>query len=299
MKWVFPTTSIGALNFLTVFATGNNAINLINHYETAVFAESTWKYKIPTAEIPDWKSNSFNSSSWLTSAASIGFGDGDDATVLNAPITTIYSLITFQCTNITAISEALLDIDYDDGFVAYINGVEIARAGLMGSPPLWNEFSTDHEATLPQGGAISSFDIDINVLQSTLLIGTNVLAIELHNVNANSSDLTCKPYLTFGFNQGNIFYNNTVHPYFETSFGTNLEANFSISTAGETLYLSNPAGVLIDSLVVSDLEPNMSCGKFPNGSNTISTFPMPTPNASNNDALAYNGYEEQPTIVNI
>ncbi|MCX6196302.1 MAG: lamin tail domain-containing protein, partial [Flavobacteriia bacterium] len=118
MKWVFPTTSIGALNFLTVFATGNNAINLVNHYETGVFAESTWKYKIPTEEIPDWKSNSFNSSSWLTGAASIGFGDGDDATVLNAPITTIYSLITFQCTNITAISEALLDIDYDDGFVA-------------------------------------------------------------------------------------------------------------------------------------------------------------------------------------
>ena len=122
------------------------------------------------------------------------------------------------------------------------------------------------------------------MLQSALVIGTNVLAIELHNVNANSSDLTCKPYLTFGFNQGNIFYNNTVHPYFATSFGTNLEANFSISTVGETLYLSNPAGVLIDSLVVSDLEPNMSCGKFPNGSNTISTFPIPTPNASNNDA---------------
>jgi len=299
MKWIFPTTSIGALNFLTVFANGNNAINLVNHYETAVFAESTWKYKIPTAEIPNWKNNSFNSSSWLNGTASIGFGDGDDATVLTAPITTIYSRITFQCTNITAISEALLDIDYDDGFVAYINGVEIARAGLMGTPPLWNEFSTDHEATLPQGGAISSFDIDINLLQSALVIGANVLAIELHNVNANSSDLTCKPYLSFGFNQSNIFYNNTVHPYFATSFGTNLEANFSISTVGETLYLSNPAGVLIDSLLVLDLEPNMSCGKFPNGSNNISIFSIPTPNASNNSALAYNGYEKQPTILNI
>ena len=43
MKWIFPTTSIGALNFLTVFATGNNAINLFNHYETDLFPESTCK----------------------------------------------------------------------------------------------------------------------------------------------------------------------------------------------------------------------------------------------------------------
>ena len=299
MKWVFPAVTIGSQNFLTVFATGNNAINLVNHYETAVFAESSWKYKIPTAEIPNWKSNTFNSSSWLTGAASIGFGDGDDATVLNTPITTIYSRINFQCTNISAITEAIFDIDYDDGFVAYINGIEIARAGLIGNPPQWNEFASDHEAVLYQGGTISSFNIDLNILQSALIVGTNVLAIEIHNTNTNSSDITCKPYLSFGFNESTVFYTNTVHSYFTSILNSALEANFSIKTEGETIYLSNPAGVLIDSLVVLDLEPNMSNGKLTDGSATTGVFTIPTPNASNNSAIGYIGYENPATIINI
>lgn len=299
MKWVFPPVTIESQNFLTVFATDVHSTGAINHYETAVFAENNWKYIVPTGSIPNWNSATFNANSWSNGTASIGFGDDDDATLLTAPITSIYSRTTFNCTEPNAIVDAILDIDYDDGFVAYINGVEIARAGLTGNPPLWNEFSTDHEATLYQGGTISSFEIDINVLQSALIIGTNVLAIEIHNTNTNSSDITCKPYLSFGFNQVTTFYNNTVHPYFLSILNSALETNFSISTAGETLYLSNPSGELIDSLVVIDLEPNMSCGKYPNGSASNVIFTNPSPSNSNNGTFAFVGHEIQPNITTI
>ena len=147
MKWTFPTAMISPFGFLVVHAVNKNTVNFIDHYETSVFADSIWDYIIPTADIPLWNSSTFNSSAWLSGPASIGYGDGDDATDIIGPFTTIYSRINFQCTNINAIKKAILDIDYDDGFVAYLNGIEIARAGLTGAPPTWNELASDHEAT--------------------------------------------------------------------------------------------------------------------------------------------------------
>jgi hypothetical protein len=299
MKWIFPSAIIQPMEFLTVFATGANNTNQTNHFETSVFADSTWQYTIPTAGILNWNSTTFNTSSWLTGAASIGYGDGDDATDVLGPYTTIYSRISFNCNNVTAISEAILDVDFDDGFVAYLNGVEIARSGMSGNPPLWDEFSSDHEATLYQGGPISTFNLDLATIKSVLIIGTNVFAIEVHNASASSSDLTCTPYLTFGYDQPGFFASGTVHQFFAMSATSALESNFKINTSGETLYLSNPAGVLIDSLVVLNLEPNMSNGKFPDGSSTTVLFNVPTPNATNNTSIAFNGYEIQPTIVNV
>jgi len=298
-KWIFPATTIQPMSFVTVLATGNNTVNTVNHYETSVFAENMWHYTIPTEEISNWNGTAFNSSSWLTGTGGIGYGDGDDATDVIGPYRTIYARTTFECSNVAAISKAILDIDYDDGFVAYLNGVEIAKSGLNGTPPLWDDFSTEHEATLYTGGTIATFNIDLATLQSALVIGTNVFAIEVHNVNNTSSDLTCIPYLTFGYDQPEVFASGTVHQYFAEVVDDNLEANFKLNASGETVYLSNPAGVLIDSLVVLDLEPNMSNGKFPDGSSTSVVFADPTPNASNNLSTYFGGYEKKPTIVNV
>jgi hypothetical protein len=298
MKWTFPTTTISPSGFLVVHAVNKNTVSFIDHYETAVFADSIWQYETPTAEIPLWNSSTFNSSAWSSGPASIGYGDGDDATDIIGPFTTIYSRINFQCTNINAIKKTILDIDYDDGFVAYLNGIEIARAGLTGTPPTWDELASDHEATIPQGVAIPSFEIDTATIQAALILGNNVLAIEIHNTDPNSSDLTGKPYLTFGYNAPGTFASGTMHPYFTATVGGTLETNFGISTSGEMLYLSNPAGVFIDSLLISDLEPNMSNGKVVDGGIPTATFNVPTPNASNNTSIAYDGYENQAIITN-
>ena len=298
MKWTFPTTTISPLGFLVVHAVNKNTVNFIDHYETSVFADSIWKYIIPTADIPQWNSTTFNSGAWLSGPASIGYGDGDDATDIIGPYTSVYYRINFQCTNINAIKKAILDIDYDDGFVAYLNGVEIARAGLTGAPPTWNELANDHEATIPQGGAIPSFEIDTAIIQAALTLGNNVLAIEIHNTDPNSSDLTGKPYLTFGYDSPGTFASGTTHPYFTATVGGTLEANFGLATSGEMIYLSNPAGVFIDSLLISDLEPNMSNGKLTDGGIATATFTIPTPNASNNTSIGYDGYENQATITN-
>lgn len=72
--------------------------------------------------------------------------------------------------------------------------------------------------------------------------------------------------------------------------------NFTIKTSGETLYFSNSSGVIIDSLVVPDLNPDQSVGKFMDGAANQSLFTIPTPGATNNLSIGYLNVEQTPII---
>lgn len=295
-KWVFPPYSLGSQQFLTVLANGKGSTFLVNHFETAVDHNMVWKYSIPNANIPNWTGLSFDDSGWSNGKMSIGYGDGDDSTLVAGPITSYYARSTFQISQYQDIVRAIFDIDYDDGFVAYLNGIEIARAGLVGTPPNFDELASDHEAQLYQGGQLSSIEIDMSLLMNVLVNGTNLLAIEVHNSDPNSSDLSCWPFLTFGFGSAQNQFNGTTHPYFNNgNQGGSIETNFGIATVGETLYLSNASGIL-DSLVVPDLEAEMSVGKNQDGMGPTVIFPVPTPNSSNNVGNGFSGYEAMPII---
>lgn len=295
-KWAFPPTSIPANGFTTLLANGNGTSFLVDHFESPINHLSHWSYTLPNAAIPNWNTTAFDASGWSQGKTSIGYGDGDDSTDIIGPATTIYARINFNITNVNDIVKTIFDIDYDDGFVAYLNGVEIAREGLAGTPPSFDELAADHEAQLYQGGNLSSYDLDMSIISNFLQNGTNVLAVEIHNASASSSDLTCRPFLTFGLATSQQQFNGYMHPFFNSPQAGILEANFAIATAGETLYLSNASGMILDSLVVPDLEANMSVGKKTDGSNSWFIFPTPTPNATNNASLSFLGYEEKPDI---
>ena len=76
-----------------------------------------------------WKYTGFDASSWKTGKSGFGYGDNDDSTVLNK-IVSVFIRKEFKITNLSDIAEMVLSIDYDDGFIAYINGHEIARSNL-------------------------------------------------------------------------------------------------------------------------------------------------------------------------
>ncbi len=299
-KWTFPNLNIPPNGFITIAATSNLNQSTNYFYETAVFANSTWKYIIPNSNLaPDWKNLSFDASTWNSGQMSVGYGDDDDETEVSNPTTSVYGLINFSISDTSVIKKAILDMDYDDGFVAYLNGVEIARSGLTGIPPSWDELAVDHEASLIQGGNISSFEIDPLILKSAIKNGTNVLAIEVHNSSTTSSDLTMLPFLSFAYQTPMSLFGGIVHPYFNTVFSNStLETNFSISNDGETIYLSNPDGIVVDSLIVPDLEPDMSVGKFLDGVQDSKFFTVPTPGESNNLSTAYEAFENVP-IINV
>lgn len=161
--------------------------------ESLVPPGATWKYFKGTQEPSDpvsaWRGGDFDDGEWLEGAAGIGFGDDDDATVLNDMqdnYVSVYLRRTFQVENPGLVPALELSMDYDDGFVAYLNGTEIARRRLQGDPVLFNATATSHEA-----GLAERFVVSVGLL----LPGANVLAIQGHNVSLQSSDLTVNPSL--------------------------------------------------------------------------------------------------------
>jgi len=176
---------------------------------------------------------SFDESSWNTGDTGIGYGDEDDNTIISTTIS-LYIRSTFNIIELSDIEQVLLHMDYDDGFVAYLNGTEIARAFMAGNPPTYNQTSNDyHEANLYQGFNPEQFFIEPTLLNQ----GSNILAIQVHNQDINSSDLSALPVLSLGINNSSTNY-SAVPDWFETPFdftSSNLPLVIIDTQGGQTI----------------------------------------------------------------
>ena len=184
----------------------------IDHWETAVFDNDIWKYLVGTSEpSANWRQISFNDASWPQGQGGIGYGDGDDNTVIASTVS-LYLRKSFNIVDTSKIEEAVLNVDYDDAFVAYLNDVEIARAnvGVVGDHPAYNQTSIGlREAEMYQGGVPQQFLINTQVLKANILPGNNVLSVQVHNENISSSDLTSRIFLSLGINDASTNYSPT------------------------------------------------------------------------------------------
>lgn len=179
----------------------------VNHWESLVLQGDTWRYLVPASQpSSDWPTTSFNDGAWPMGSSGIGFGDGDDATTLASGTLTVYMRKEFQILNTEEIDGLILDMDFDDGFVAYINGVEVARAFVSGEVPAFNQPSDGlHEALLYQGFDPERYVVD----QGVLVAGTNILAVEVHNESTTSSDFSAIPFLSVGLTTSDRLYRDT------------------------------------------------------------------------------------------
>ena len=131
------------------------------HWETAVYAEDTWSYFVGTNPPPDnWNQLNFDTNSWDTGQGGFGYADGDDNTVI-ANTLSVFFRRSFNIASLEEILSLAIHADYDDGFVIYINGIEILRSANMGEPGSQVTYEqttdTDHEAVMYQGGAPEVF----------------------------------------------------------------------------------------------------------------------------------------------
>ena len=188
-------------------------INLIftqDHWETAVFANDYWKYSVPNSE-PDsnWNKEYFDDNNWNEGPGGFGYGDGDDGTIIDQTLS-VYFRATFNVEEKTKLKRALISADYDDGFIAYLNGIEVARSYNLPEPGTFVPFDFvtyyDHEALFYNGDLPESIMIDSLSLDSILIYGLNVFAVQVHNVSETSSDLSGNFYLTFGVSDGSQFF---------------------------------------------------------------------------------------------
>ncbi len=181
----------------------------VHHWETLVHDTTNWNYVVPNATTSqNWIQVNFDASSWNSGNGGFGFGDGDDGTTLPSSSISVYARKEFVISDISTIKKVILNMDYDDAFVAYINGVEVARNGITSAgQPGYNQLGEiSHEAKLYQNQYPDQFLFDILDFPATLVQGTNVLCVEVHNQTATSSDLTCRPFLSLGLSNADVSY---------------------------------------------------------------------------------------------
>jgi len=142
-----------------------------------------------------WRAPVFDDTGWAQGPAQLGYGDGGEATLVHcgpsAPACTTGNFITtyfrksFTVSDPASIPQLQLSLLRDDGAVVYLNGVEVARsnlpAGAIGAATL---------ASAAVTGAAESTLFDFALPATPLLAGQNVLAVEIHQNAANSSDIS-------------------------------------------------------------------------------------------------------------
>jgi hypothetical protein len=295
-KWQFPEIAIAPDSFMVVFASGKDRKIIVNHWETVIHAEEDWKYWIPNENPdPEWNTIEFDDSEWLTGPGGFGRGDGDDNTILPDSVATVYIRKLFNIPDTSVISMVLLHVDFDDAFVAYLNGTEIARAniGWPGKIDDWTDNSYDvHTAQMFLGLPPDEFRIDMDLFRSVIKQGENVLALTGFNAWNNHGNFSLIPYFSVGISDSSSHF-QAVPEWFGDK-PVYLHPGFKLSSSGEGVYLSDPQLNLSDMLEFPSMLVDHSFGRTEDNSVSLGFFKTPTPGASNNQSASASGYAKTP-----
>jgi spore coat protein CotH len=200
-------------------------LDLSSRIETVLVSDnSTAKYKANSADPAlgiTWTAEAFADGSWSSGTYGMGYDvEGAASTLIHTtvPVGTlsIYTRATFSIANVSQVLNLWFGADYDDGVVAWINGVEVYRSPEMpAGTPAWNADPSAHE---PSNGLVPDFGdlIDISTAGIPALhTGTNVLAVGVYNrvlTNPPSTDLVLVPKLSMNRSPTMRYHANTVSP---------------------------------------------------------------------------------------
>ncbi|MBN2704477.1 MAG: lamin tail domain-containing protein [Pontiellaceae bacterium] len=195
------------------------------------FGATGWKYLDDGSDQGGaWRKSAFNDASWSSGQAQFGYGDGDETTTISYgpdssnKYRTYYFRKTFVVPSLAGITNAVLSVLRDDGAIAYVNGIEVFRSNMPSGSVNYRTAASD---------AVSGSDEDryysVGFDPSLLMVGTNVLAVEVHQVSSTSSDLSFDAQLALqGVWRGPAFL---VQPTNQTvAVGSNVD--FSVSVTG-------------------------------------------------------------------
>lgn len=153
-----------------------------------------------------WAGTGFDDSSWALGTYGVGYelaAGAENLIQTSVPSDTrsVYTRSTFEIANVLTVQNMFIGADYDDGWVAWINGVEIYRSAQMplGVDPAWDTSPLAHESS---NGALPNYnpEVDISATGIPVLVnGTNVLAVGVWGNQPAvppSSDLVLVPKLS-------------------------------------------------------------------------------------------------------
>jgi tartrate-resistant acid phosphatase type 5 len=149
-----------------------------------------WKYRDWGTDLGTaWQATGFNDAGWPSGPARLGFGDTQATTVNGGPEgnvnTTIYFRTSFGVSDPSVYSSLGVDLIRDDGAVIYLNGTEVWRSNMPAGTITYSTFASSAVEGANETAIFSSPSFGT----SALIAGTNVLAVEVHQINSSSSDL--------------------------------------------------------------------------------------------------------------
>ncbi len=154
------------------------------------FAE--WQYLLGShPEGHKWTELKFVADAWKTGEAPFGFGYKEARTVLDemhGKHTTLYLRHVFEVEQADSVAEIGLMINFDDAFIAYLNGKEVARWGVGKGSGKDAQQIKSHDASRYSYFPLKDYE-------KYLKDGRNVLAIEAHNSSLESNDFLVDPYV--------------------------------------------------------------------------------------------------------
>ncbi|MBN2473329.1 MAG: lamin tail domain-containing protein, partial [Pirellulales bacterium] len=147
----------------------------------------------------DWTLSNFDDAGWLSGTTGVGYDYdgyvGLDVSAMRNVNQSVYVRVPFHVDDATAVGRLILRVRYEDGFVAYLNGLEVARDNAPPAEELtWNSGSL-YGSTRDDSIAVTWAEFDISAHADALIQGDNVLAIHAVNAGASSSDLLILPEL--------------------------------------------------------------------------------------------------------
>lgn len=147
-----------------------------------------------------WQLANFDDASWLSGTTAIGFDYPDltglDASSMQGVNASIYIRVPFELTDQAALDEIgslSLNMRYEDGFVAFINGVRVASSNA----PTTLEWNSSATSSNSDSVAVNFEAFDASAGIAALNVGTNILAIQLMNSTQGGSDSLAMPQLTY------------------------------------------------------------------------------------------------------
>ena len=159
-KWTFPNSRVPAGGYHIVRMSGLNRVSLapevlrisaatIPFEATLIEDGADWKYllgfdneKVPNEKkAPNgWTTVGFDDSAFAVGSAGFGYGDEDDATKLPLGTTAVLLRHEFTLTEPFMSESLVLQVDYDDGFAAYLNGTWVTAVNA----PCWGTGLRQH-----------------------------------------------------------------------------------------------------------------------------------------------------------
>lgn len=213
--------------------------------DTLIQAGANWRYYDQgNTPLANWTATTYVDSIWSIGAAQLGYGDGDETTIVSTNARTIYFRTSFMVNNAAQYRSLFLEMIRDDGAVVYLNGVEVWRENI--APNVSVSYNT------LANFAVNGVNEDLwasHQVANSLVTGKNTIAVSMHQRTILSPDIS----FDFRLMADTIKWDAIVRgPYLQNATSTSMVVRWRTAALSQGILsygtnINNVQAVVIDS----------------------------------------------------